>query len=106
MTEGLKTVIVEVDANSLCDGQDDAYEITFENRCGKMTDLDIIWKKMQGKNEVLREFAKKCDVVFKRSSLFVEGRWVVIGDKSPVKNGTQIKCCLKPRLLFSSISSG
>ncbi len=100
----MKTVMVEVDVNNAEEFQDE-YEISFQNKSGKMSDLQSIWKKLHSKNAVLRETAKKCDVVFKRKSLVKPGSWVVIGDDSPVKDGMQIRCCMKPsNLLISSLS--
>ena len=95
MSDRSKTVIVQVDG--INEAQQDDYEITFSNSDGKMTDLEAIWNKVNSKNKSLRDVAKNCDAVFKRTSLVRPDTWVVIGDDSPVKDGMVIKCSMKLR---------
>ncbi|XP_057378588.1 uncharacterized protein LOC130700631 isoform X2 [Daphnia carinata] len=91
---GRKNVIVVLDTKGDEDS-DDNFEIGFSNENGTFSDLALITQKLIAKSETVRNSVRDRDLVLKRQSNIKEGLWVVMGEDSPVKSGSIIKCSFK-----------
>ena len=58
----------------------------------KVSGLAVIKGKLVAKSERANILFKDPDSVFTRESKYKQGIWVVVGDHSPVKCGSIIKC--------------
>lgn len=99
MDDDLKTVLVEVDSLYSA-GEVDSFEVDFwsDFRAGK-SDVSLIIDQLKSKGGVIADSISASHAVFKRESLKIPGKMVVIGDKSPIMNGSTLKCFLRPKIV-------
>ena len=81
----------------------DAFSITFESNEDGKSDRDSILQELKSKNECLINVLQKSNCVFKFESPDFIGQLIVIGNNSPIKNGSSLKLDLNPkRQLFQA----
>lgn len=94
-----KEILVEIE--SFGNDKNDVYEVDIVSKEAK-SDADLVLEQLKLKSTTLREKLNNSIVTFKRPSVKFLNAWVNVADSSPIKDGSNIRCVVSPKNLFSS----
>ena len=99
-------VIVQKGVNMLGE-DDDEYEVQLESSNEGKSDLQLLRESLIQKSSFLDSSIKAGHVSFKKESSSRGGKWITIGEKSPIKDKSVVMCSvLKPRNLLGERAVG
>lgn len=99
-----KSVLVEIVENAAADNDTDSYQVTFQSSScqNSKADLHMVVEKLHLKSPSLSSLLTKSELQFKQESTIIPGKWVVLSEASPLKNGVSLKCVVRPKNLMLS----
>lgn len=95
MSDEVKQVVVVVPkVGNVMDDDADEYEVKFKSTQEGQKDVEILKQLLITKSSYLGSSIKAGQVAFKRESELRAGKWVTIGEKSPIKDRSVVMCCV------------
>lgn len=77
-------------------------QVAFESETNGRTDLQVLEKALTKKSNLVKTLSQNGNFIFQKESELFKDIWVTIGDFSPIKTQSAIKCLLLPKQSFSS----
>lgn len=103
----IRTVYVEVvSCGTENEEENDTYAIKIQSSVDS-SDMKQVKDQLKTKNKALSDALNAGEISFKREgeSVKLKGRWLRLGEDSPLKDEVLIKACLRPRNLMKSFES-
>jgi hypothetical protein len=107
MSDDVKNLLVIVQSGAnISDDDCDEYEVKLQSSVEGCHDVELLKQLLIKKSSYLESTIKAGLVTFKQESETKPGKWVTIGEHSPIKDQSMVRCCvLKPKSLMSSLSN-